>query len=298
MLLRLSVTTTHQSNQPNMTEALNNDYQVCEEIGRGRFGIVYRCYSTVSGDSFACKSIDKRLLADPTDRECLQKEPKILHILGGNSNIVQIHRLYEEENYLHMIIDLCDTPDLFDRISKRAEGFSETEAASIFSPLMLSISYCHRLGIAHRDIKPDNVLFDSRGNLKLADFGSAEWFGMNERRTMTGVVGTPYYVAPEVLSGREYNEKVDVWSAGVILYIMLAGVPPFYGETPAETFEAVLRGNLRFPTRIFRSVSPEAKDLLRKMLCKDVSRRLSAEQVLRHPWVVSGGEPRSMADLT
>lgn len=269
-----------------------------EEIGRGRFGIVYRCYSTVSGDSFACKSIDKRLLADPTDRECLQKEPKILHILGGNPHIVQIYRLYEEEDYLHMIIDLCDTPDLFDRISKRAEVFSESEAASIFSPLILSISYCHRLGIAHRDIKPDNVLFDSWGNLKLADFGSAEWFGMNERGTMTGVVGTPYYVAPEVLSGREYNEKVDVWSAGVILYIMLAGVPPFYGETPAETFEAVLRGNLRFPTRLFRSVSPEAKDLLRKMLCKDVSRRLSAEQVLRHPWVVSGGEPRSMADLT
>lgn len=153
-----------------------------------------------------------------------------------------------------MIIDLCDTPDLFDRISKRGQVFSETEAASIFSPLMLSISYCHRLGIAHRDIKPDNVLFDSRGDLKLADFGSAEWFGMNERRTMTGVVGTPYYVAPEVLSGREYTEKVDVWSAGVILYIMLAGVAPFYGETPAETFEAVLRGNLRFPTRIFRSV--------------------------------------------
>ncbi|KAI3706075.1 hypothetical protein L1987_76328 [Smallanthus sonchifolius] len=113
---------------------------------------------------------------------------------------------------------------------------------------------------------------------------------MNERRTMTGVVGTPYYVAPEVLSGREYDQKVDVWSAGVILYVLLAGVPPFYGETPVETFEAVLRGNIRFPTRIFRSVSPEAKDLLRKMLCKDASRRLSAEQVSRHPWVINGGQ--------
>ncbi|MFS8012171.1 putative, Phosphoenolpyruvate carboxykinase (ATP) CAMK-CDPK family [Helianthus anomalus] len=281
-----------------MKELINNDYQLTDEIGRGRFGIVYRCYSTITGDSFACKSIDKRLLSDPTDRECLQKEPKILHILGGNPNIVQIHRLYEDENHLHMIIDLCESPDLFDRISARAGVFSEPEAALIFSPLISSIGYCHRLGIAHRDIKPDNILFDCRGNLKLADFGSAEWFGMNERGVMSGVVGTPYYVAPEVLSGREYNEKVDVWSAGVILYIMLAGVPPFYGETPADTFEAVLRGNLRFPPKIFRSVSPEAKDLLKKMLCKDVSRRFSAEQVLRHPWVVSGGETRSMADLT
>ncbi|KAK9056743.1 hypothetical protein SSX86_024106 [Deinandra increscens subsp. villosa] len=192
---------------------------------------VYRCYSIVSGDCFACKSID---------------------------------------NTSFLIIDLCDSQDLFDRISKHAGVFSESEAASVFSPLISSIGYCHRLGIAHRDVKPDNMLFDSRRNLKLADFGSAEWFGMNERGTMTGVVGTPYYVAPEVLSGREYNEKVDVWSAGVILYIMLAGVPPFYGESSADTFEAVLRGNLRFPTKLFRSISPEAKDLLRKMMCKDV----------------------------
>ena len=97
---------------------------------------------------------------------------------------------------------------------------------------------------------------------------------------MNGIVGTPYYVAPEVLAGREYDEKADVWSAGVILYIMLGGAPPFYGETVEETFDAVLRANLRFPFRVFRSVSPQAKDLIRKMLCKDVSRRFSAEQVL------------------
>ncbi|KAF5795548.1 putative protein kinase CAMK-CDPK family [Helianthus annuus] len=280
-----------------MCDSLTKDFQICEELGRGRFGVVYRCFSTISGDSFACKSIDKRLLSDPTDRECIDKEPKILQLLNRSPNIIQIHGLYENDDYVHIVMDLCESPDLFDRISNHAGVFSEQEACSVFSQLMLSISYCHRLGIAHRDIKPDNVLFDSRGRLKLADFGSAEWFGMNEGGMMTGVVGTPYYVAPEILSGREYNEKVDIWSAGVILYIMLAGVPPFYGETPAETFEAVLRGNLRFPTKIFRSVSPEAKDLLRKMLSKDVSRRLSAEQVLRHPWVVSGGETRSMEDL-
>jgi len=97
---------------------------------------------------------------------------------------------------------------------------------------------------------------------------------------MNGIVGTPYYVAPEVLAGGEYDEKVDVWSAGVILYIMLGGAPPFYGETVEETFDAVLRANLRFPFRFFKSVSPQAKDLIRKMLCKDVSRRFSADQVL------------------
>lgn len=144
---------------------------------------------------------------------------------------------------------------------------------------MEAIAHCHRLGVAHRDIKPENILFNEWNDLKLADFGSAQCF--REGELMSGVVGTPYYVAPEVLAGRDYNEKVDIWSAGVILYIMLAGMPPFYGDSTEEIFEAVLRANLRFPTRTFRSVSPAAKDLLRRMLCKDVSKRLSAEQVLR-----------------
>lgn len=274
-----------------MCDTLSKSFQICEELGRGQFGIVYRCFSLESNDSLACKSIDKRLLTDSTDRECIEKEPKILNLLNGNPNIVQLHAFYEDDNYLHMVMDLCDSPDLFDRISKHGGVFSESEAFSMFSQLMIAIRHCHLLGIAHRDIKPDNVLFDSRGMLKLADFGSAEWFGTNERRMISGVVGTPYYVAPEILSGQEYNEKVDVWSAGVILYILLAGVPPFYGETPSETFEAVLRGILRFPTRIFRSASKEVKDLLRKMLCKDVSRRLSAEQVLSKFYIASYVRP-------
>nr|ABZ89189.1 hypothetical protein 46C02.15 [Coffea canephora] len=282
-----------------MSESLKTEYQLCEELGRGRFGIVYRCFSPLTGESYACKTIDKTLLLDSTDRECLEKEPKILHLLAGHPNILHLFKIYEDDNYLHLISELCSAgDDLFTRVSRGP--LMEPEAAQILKQLVSAISYCHHMGVAHRDIKPDNILFDTRGRLKLADFGSAEWFGMNcESGMMEGIVGTPYYVAPEVLRGREYNEKVDMWSAGVILYIMLSGVPPFFGETPTETFEAVLRGNLRFPHRLFRSVSPEAKDLLRKMICKDVSRRISADQVLRgHPWVISGGEIRSMADLT
>ncbi|KAL7148051.1 hypothetical protein ABFS83_06G151300 [Erythranthe nasuta] len=277
-----------------MCDSLKRDYQLCEELGRGRFGVVYRCYSAAAGESFACKSIYKdSLSSDPIDRRCLDTEPKILHLLSGCPNILRLHNVYEDATYIHLVTDLCDGGDLFDRISSVGR-FSEPDAAAILKQLTAAIAYCHRLGVAHRDIKPDNILFDSRGKLKLADFGSAEMFGVSE---MSGVVGTPYYVAPEVLTERSYNEKVDVWSAGVILYIMLAGVPPFFGDGPAETFEAVLRGNLRFPTKIFRSVSPAAKDLLRKMICRDVSRRLSAEQVLRHPWIINGGVTSSMADF-
>nr|AAF05112.1 phosphoenolpyruvate carboxylase-kinase [Mesembryanthemum crystallinum] len=275
-----------------MCESFKREYQLCEEIGRGRFGVVYRCYnpsSTEDSDTpLAVKSIDKRLfLDDETDRECLDKEPKILHLLSPHPNILQIHNLFDSDTHLLIVTDLCQEETLYERIISNGP-FSEPDAAAIFCQLAEALAHCHRNYVAHRDIKPDNILFDSRNRLKLCDFGSAEWFGAGDRE-MRGVVGTPYYVAPEVLSGKDYNEKADVWSAGVILYIMLGGVPPFYGETVEETFEAVLRGNLRFPARIFRNVSTQARDLLRKMMCKDVSRRFSAEQVLRHPWVTSGG---------
>lgn len=177
-----------------------------------------------------------------------------------------------------MVMELCEQYTLYDRIINSNGGLCEGESASIMKQLLNAIAHCHRFNIVHRDIKPDNILFDSRNRVKLADFGSADWLG--EVGTISGVVGTPYYVAPEVVMGREYNEKSDVWSAGVVLYVMLAGIPPFYGETVEEIFEAVIRGNLRFPPKLFRTVSSSAKDLLRKMICRDVSRRFSAEQAL------------------
>ncbi|XP_022747505.1 phosphoenolpyruvate carboxylase kinase 1-like [Durio zibethinus] len=273
-----------------MCETLKNKYQVCEEIGRGRFGTISRVFCPITEASFACKSIDKRLLTDPIDRESLENEPKIMTLLSPNSNIVQIHDMFESEDGLHLILELCQPYTLYDQILQ--PDLSESKAASYMQQIMSGLAHCHRFGIVHRDVKPDNIFFDFRGKLKIGDFGSAAWLG--ELGTVDGLVGTPYYVAPEVVMGRAYNEKVDVWSAGVVLYVLLAGVPPFYGETAEEIFEAVLRGNLRFPTRIFRSVSAEAKDLLRKMICKDVSRRWSAEQVLRHPWMLNGGETTSM----
>ncbi|XP_031250665.1 phosphoenolpyruvate carboxylase kinase 1-like [Pistacia vera] len=272
-----------------MTEALNRDYQVCEEIGRGRFGTVFRCTSRISGESFAVKSIDKSLISgDTLDSQCLLSEPKILQFLAPDHHIVQIFAVYEDDYHLHMVLELCDSQDLYHHLMNKGI-LSESESKSIITQLLQAISHMHKLGIVHRDIKPDNILFSSGNVVKISDFGSAEFFNNESEELMRGVVGTPYYVAPEVVAGRDYNEKVDIWSAGVVLYIMLAGFPPFYGDTVTETFEAVLRGNLRFPTQVFQSVSPMAKDLLRKMLCKEVSRRFSAEQVLRHPWIISGG---------
>ncbi|XP_022933282.1 phosphoenolpyruvate carboxylase kinase 1-like [Cucurbita moschata] len=264
---------------------VNSQYEILEEIGRGRFGIITRCFCPISGKFFACKTIAKSDLVDETDKECLEKEPKIMAILPPHPNILRLVDVLENDDYLCLISELCDSISLYDRIVRRP--FSEPEAAVVMKQLLEALYHCHFHGVVHRDVKPDNVLFDSRNNLKLIDFGSAEW--CEKDGFMYGVVGTPFYVAPEVLRGSEYGRKVDVWSAGVILYTMLAGFRPFYGESATDVFEAVLRGNLRFPTRVFRSVSSAAKDLIKKMICRDVSKRFSAEQALRHPWISSGG---------
>ncbi|XP_030470766.1 phosphoenolpyruvate carboxylase kinase 2-like isoform X2 [Syzygium oleosum] len=272
-----------------MTEALTRDYRVCEEIGHGRFGVVRRCEPllrpTSAAPSFAVKSIDKAAASgDDLDSHCLLMEPKVLSLLPPHPNVLRMHNAYEDSSHLHLVLDLCDSPDLHRAVSS-AGPLPEPDAARVLAQLMRAVAHCHRHGVVHRDIKPDNILFDSRGRLRLADFGSAEVIGGGEpagaAAALRGLVGTPCYVAPEVVSGREYGEKVDVWSAGVVLYVMLAGFPPFHGESAAEIFGAVLRANLRFPPRAFRSVSPAAKDLLRKMLCRDASRRLSADQVLK-----------------
>nr|QAA95896.1 phosphoenolpyruvate carboxylase kinase [Phalaenopsis aphrodite subsp. formosana] len=280
-----------------MSERLTREYHIGEEIGRGRFGSVFRCYSRDSGEVFAVKSVDKAQLTDALDLDCAEREPKIAHIAtAGNPHAVQIHAAYEDDSFIHLVMDLCDGGDLFDRIAARQGApMGEALAASVMAAIMEALSVCHRRGVAHRDVKPDNVLFDGEGKVRLADFGSAECFG--EGTLMSGLVGTPYYVAPEVVAGRDYGEKVDVWSAGVVMYIMLGGIPPFYGETVEEIFESVMRGNLRFPTRIFGGISSAAKDLMRRMICKDVSRRFSADQVLRHPWITSVGSATCVSNL-
>ncbi|XP_072986209.1 phosphoenolpyruvate carboxylase kinase 2-like [Typha latifolia] len=282
-----------------MSEELKRDYEIGPEIGRGRFGVVYRCTSRSTGEAFALKSVDKSRLADAVDRDGAALEAKVTQLAAaGNPNVIQIHDAYEDADWIHLVMELCSGLDLFEWIRIRhGSPASEPEAAAVMAPLMQALAACHRRGVAHRDVKPDNVMFDGTGGVRLTDFGSAAFFGAGRR--MVGLVGTPYYVAPEVVRGDEYGEKVDVWSAGVVMYVMLAGgAPPFYGETAGDIFTAVLRGNLRFPTRIFSGISPAAKDLMRRMMCKDVSRRFSAEQVLAHPWMRSGGKVRPAEELT
>ncbi|CAN6249378.1 unnamed protein product [Urochloa humidicola] len=292
-----------------MSEQLRRDYEIGEEIGRGRFGVVHRCASRATGEAFAVKSVDRSALADDLDRALAELEPKLARLAaagGANPGVVQVRAVYEDESWTHTVMDLCTGPDLLDWLRlRRGAPVPEPVAARVVAQLAEALAGCHRAGVVHRDVKPDNVLLDldddpageaAPPRVRLADFGSAAWVGGaggDGRGAAEGLVGTPHYVAPEVVAGGEYGEKVDVWSAGVVAYALLSGgALPFGGETPAEVFAAVLRGSLRFPPALFAGVSPAAKDLMRRMMCRDASRRFSAEQVLRHPWIQSEGGAR------
>lgn len=278
-----------------MSEELKRDYEIGEEIGRGRFGVVHRCASRATGEALAVKSVDRSALADDLDRALAELEPKLARLAcaaGGNPGVVQVRAVYEDgEAWTHTVMDLCTGPDLLDWLRlRRGAPVPEPDAARVVAQLAEALAGCHRAGIVHRDVKPDNVLLDidpageAPPRVRLADFGSAAWLGAGDgaaRGTAEGLVGTPHYVAPEVVAGGEYGAKADVWSVGVVMYALLSGgALPFGGETPAEVLASVMRGSLRFPPRLFDGVSPAAKDLMRRMICRYEWRRLTAEQVL------------------
>ncbi|KAJ1280045.1 hypothetical protein BS78_04G202500 [Paspalum vaginatum] len=299
-----------------MTAELKRDYEIGEEIGRGRFGVVRRCTSRATGESFAVKSVDRSQLSDDLDRELAQLEPKLARLAGaGNPGVVQVHAVYEDEAWTHTVMDLCPGPDLLEWVGLRGGApVPEPVAAAIVAQVVQALALCHRRGVAHRDVKPDNILVDAPDGsddeeaeaeaeaaprARLADFGSAAWVGAGGLGRAEGLVGTPHYVAPEVVAGGEYGAKADVWSAGVVMYALLSGgALPFSGEGAAEVLAAVLRGSVRFPPRVFGGVSPAAKDLMRRMICRDEWRRFTAEQVLAHPWIVSGGGARAVGQPT
>ncbi|KAM1037361.1 hypothetical protein EV1_031845 [Malus domestica] len=263
---------------------LKDRYILGEELGWGQFGVIRACSDKFTGEVLACKSIAKDRLATHNDVRSIKLEIEILCRLSGHPNVVNLKAVYEEENHVHLLMELCAGGELFHRLEKQGR-FSETDARVLFRHLMKVVKYCHENGVVHRDLKPENILLattSSSSPIKLADFGLATYIKPGQK--LHGTVGSPFYIAPEVLAGG-YNQSADVWSAGVILYILLSGVPPFWGKTKSRIFDAVRVADLWFPPDPWGHISASAKELIAGMLCVDPSRRLTAAQVLAHPWM-------------
>ncbi|CAN1181648.1 Serine/threonine-protein kinase PEPKR2 [Linum perenne] len=254
---------------------IEDDYTFGATLGRGKFGSVSLCRSRASGVEFACKTLKK-------GEETVHREVEIMQHLSGHPGVVTLHAVYEELEFFHLVMEFCSGGRLIDQMVGE-DRCSEQWAANVFKDVLLVIKYCHEMGVVHRDIKPENILLVNSGKIKLADFGLA--MRISNGQTLSGLAGSPAYVAPEVLQGN-YSEEVDIWSAGVLLHALLTGVLPFQGDSLESVFEAIKSVKLDFQTGMWVSVSKPARDLLSRMLARDVSARITADEALRHPWVL------------
>ncbi|XP_072990863.1 serine/threonine-protein kinase PEPKR2 [Typha latifolia] len=255
---------------------LEQEYVLGHEIGQGKFGSVRVCRSKVSGEDFACKTLAKN------GEETVHREVEIMQHLSGHPGVVTLKAVFEGSDCFHLVMEFCPGGRLLDQMVKEGR-YSEQRAANILKEVMSAVKYCHEMGVVHRDIKPENILLTKAGKMKLADFGLA--VRVTDGQRLSGIAGSPAYVAPEVLSGN-YSEKIDIWGAGVLLHGLLVGVLPFQGGSLEAVFEAIKTAELDFCSGLWGSVSELARDLISKMLTRDVSSRMTADEVLRHPWIV------------
>ncbi|KAJ8769782.1 hypothetical protein K2173_007642 [Erythroxylum novogranatense] len=249
-------------------EDIKSMYNIGKELGRGQFGITHLCTHKVTGEQFACKTIAKRKLVNKEDIEDVKREDK---------------------HSVHLVMELCAGGELFDRIIAKGH-YTERAAASLLRTIVQIVHTCHSMGVIHRDLKPENFLLlnkEENSPLKATDFGLSVFYKPGE--VFKDIVGSAYYIAPEVLK-RKYGPEADIWSVGVMLYILLCGVPPFWAESEHGIFNAILRGHVDFSIDPWPTISAPAKDLIRKMLNSDPRQRLTAIQVLNHPWIKEDGE--------
>ncbi|VFV31739.1 kiaa0968 protein [Lynx pardinus] len=267
------------------------EYQLFEELGKGAFSVVRRCVKVLAGQEYAAKIINTKKLS-ARDHQKLEREARICRLLK-HPNIVRLHDSISEEGHHYLIFDLVTGGELFEDIVAR-EYYSEADASHCIQQILEAVLHCHQMGVVHRDLKPENLLLASKlkgAAVKLADFGLAiEVEG--EQQAWFGFAGTPGYLSPEVLRKDPYGKPVDLWACGVILYILLVGYPPFWDEDQGVPALRVptppgcgCPSGWAFPSPEWDTVTPEAKDLINKMLTINPSKRITAAEALKHPWI-------------
>lgn len=269
-----------------------------DEIGHGHYGVVRKCMDRETGEWYAIKSIRKSKV---NKVEILRREIDILKNVS-HPNIIRLIEVHEDVKYIHLITELCTGGELFDRIIAKTQSpeghFSERDAAGFVVSILDAIAYCHNeMHVIHRDLKPENFLLASKAEdapIKIIDFGLSR-YDVAPGNMMRTKVGTPYYVAPEVLN-KNYDKSCDIWSIGVITYILLCGYPPFYGDSDSQIFDSVRSGKFDFPSPEWDSISKAAKDFVCCLLKKDPKKRLTATEAMQHKWILqfaSGEETRN-----
>uniref|UniRef100_A0A665UBJ2 calcium/calmodulin-dependent protein kinase n=1 Tax=Echeneis naucrates TaxID=173247 RepID=A0A665UBJ2_ECHNA len=270
-----------------------DEYQLYEELGKGAFSVVRRCMKISTGQEYAAKIINTKKLS-ARDHQKLEREARICRLLK-HPNIVRLHDSISEEGFHYLVFDLVTGGELFEDIVAR-EYYSEADASHCIQQILESVNHCHINGIVHRDLKPENLLLASKlkgAAVKLADFGLAIEV-QGDQQAWFGFAGTPGYLSPEVLRKDPYGKPVDMWACGVILYILLVGYPPFWDEDQHRLYQQIKAGAYDFPSPEWDTVTPEAKDLINKMLTINPAKRVTATDALKHPWICQRSTVASM----
>ncbi|XP_044039191.1 calcium/calmodulin-dependent protein kinase type II delta 1 chain isoform X7 [Siniperca chuatsi] len=270
-----------------------DEYQLYEELGKGAFSVVRRCMKISTGQEYAAKIINTKKLS-ARDHQKLEREARICRLLK-HPNIVRLHDSISEEGFHYLVFDLVTGGELFEDIVAR-EYYSEADASHCIQQILEAVLHCHQMGVVHRDLKPENLLLASKlkgAAVKLADFGLAIEV-QGDQQAWFGFAGTPGYLSPEVLRKDPYGKPVDMWACGVILYILLVGYPPFWDEDQHRLYQQIKAGAYDFPSPEWDTVTPEAKDLINKMLTINPAKRVTATDALKHPWICQRSTVASM----
>mmetsp|Transcript_68674 Transcript_68674/g.217208 ORF Transcript_68674/g.217208 Transcript_68674/m.217208 type:complete len:398 (+) Transcript_68674:259-1452(+) len=276
-------------------------YKIGRTLGTGGFAVVKLGVHKETKEEFAIKimALPPSGQSDDPDantKEDIVKEINILINLD-HPNVIYLREFYEEGNKMYLVTELVTGGELLDAVLESGT-YSESDARECFKQLMMGIEYLHSKNVVHRDLKLENLLLAKKGDLhtvKVADFGLAKKAAEAQLAT---VCGTPQYVAPEVIAGipgLAYTEGVDMWSAGVVLYILLSGYPPFYDDSEPALFDKIRRGDYSFDDPVWDTISESAKDLVRSLLVVDPNKRLSASQTLAHKWITGSVNKTSLS---
>lgn len=257
---------------------IEEDYVIGKELGRGRFSVVCECVRKATGDRLAVKIIEKSSL-EADEKELLRTEIAALKLVH-HPNIVNLEGLYETRTHMYIVMEKLVGGELFERIVGHPR-FTETEAARLIRPLLEAVAYLHDVGIVHRDLKPENILCgENLEDIKIADFGLSKM--LLPREKMDTACGTLSYVAPEVLTMQGYGKEADLWSIGVIFFLIVCGKLPFEGEDNDEIIRATINGEFKAPPKVWTAISEDTKSILQALLSKSPKNRITARDALKH----------------
>lgn len=274
-----------------------DNYEIGDELGKGAYATVYRCKHRKTGETWAVKVVDKSK-AGPKDINDVQHEVTMMKTVGHHPHVVQLIEFFDTPQNMYLVLELLEGGMLFDRIVQ-LKHYSEACASRLIKNFLLALEHIHSKGIMHRDLKPENLLLKRTEKTypddisHLTDCALAD-FGLAGRPPGQTCCGSPSYIAPEVINvgylrtqKEPYDARCDIWSLGVIAYILLSGKMPFHGRNFKETFNKIVKNQWGFVGDVWDKVSPQAKDFVKVMLTADYKQRPTATVALKHPWVAN-----------